>query len=101
MSHILIVEDELIIRESLSRLLQKQGHSVTAVSCVADAIDQSIHGYDLIISDIRLPGEPGTVLISKAAPIPVLIMTSYSTVQSAVDAMKQGAVDYISKTVQP
>ncbi len=97
MSHILIVEDELIIRESLSRLLQKQGHSVTAVSCVADAIDQSIHGYDLIISDIRLPGEPGTVLISKAAPIPVLIMTSYSTVQSAVDAMKQGAVDYISK----
>ena len=97
MSHILIVEDEPIIRDSLLRLLEKQGHSVIAVSCVADAIEKSIHDYDLIISDIRLPGEPGTVLISKAAPIPVLIMTSYSTVQSAVDAMKQGAVDYISK----
>ena len=97
MSHILIVEDEPIIRESLLRLLEKQGHSVTATSCVADAIEESIHGYDLIISDIRLPGEPGTVLITKASPIPVLIMTSYSTVQSAVDAMKQGAIDYISK----
>jgi len=97
MSHILIVEDEPIIRDSLFRLLEKQGHSVTATSCVADAIEKSIHDYDLIISDIRLPGEPGTALISKAAPIPVLIMTSYSTVQSAVDAMKQGAVDYISK----
>ena len=53
--------------------------------------------YDLIISDLRLPGEPGTELISRAAPTPVLIMTSYSTVQSAVEAMKQGAVDYISK----
>jgi len=97
MSHILIVEDEPIIRDSLLRLLEKQGHSVTAVSCVADAIETSIHDYDLIISDIRLPGEPGTVLISKAAPTPVLIMTSYSTIQSAVDAMRQGAVDYISK----
>jgi DNA-binding NtrC family response regulator len=53
--------------------------------------------YDLIISDLRLPGESGTELISRAAPTPVLIMTSYSTVQSAVEAMKQGAVDYISK----
>jgi len=97
MSHILIVEDEPIIRDSLLRLLEKQGHNVTAVSCVADAIETSIHDYDLIISDIRLPGEPGTALISKAAPTPVLIMTSYSTIQSAVDAMRQGAVDYISK----
>jgi two-component system response regulator HydG len=97
MSHILIVEDEPIIRDSLLRLLVKQGHNVTAVSCVADAIEQSIHDYDLIISDTRLPGEPVTTLISKVAPIPVLIMTSYSTIRSAVDAMKQGAIDYISK----
>ena len=97
MSQILIVEDEPIIRDSLSRLLEKQGHTVTAVSCVIDAEEKSLDNYDLIISDIRLPGEPGTTLIARAAPTPVLIMTSYSTVQSAVDAMKQGAVDYISK----
>ncbi len=97
MSNILIVEDEPIILESLKRLLKRQGYEVTAVSSVVEAEENSINNYDLIISDLRLPGEPGTTLIGRAAPIPVLIMTSYSTVQSAVDAMKQGAVDYIAK----
>jgi DNA-binding NtrC family response regulator len=97
MSNILVVEDEPIIQESLLRLLQRQGHDVTGVASVAEAEENSINMYDLIISDLRLPGEPGTELISRAAPTPVLIMTSYSTVQSAVEAMKQGAVDYISK----
>ena len=97
MSSILVVEDEPIIQESLLRLLQRQGHDATGVASVAEAEENSINTYDLIISDLRLPGEPGTELISRAAPTPVLIMTSYSTVQSAVEAMKQGAVDYISK----
>jgi DNA-binding NtrC family response regulator len=97
MSNILVVEDEPIIQESLLRLLQRQGHDATGVASVAEAEENSINMYDLIISDLRLPGEPGTELISRAAPTPVLIMTSYSTVQSAVEAMKQGAVDYISK----
>jgi DNA-binding NtrC family response regulator len=97
MSNILVVEDEPIIQESLLRLLQRQGHDATGVASVAEAEENSINMYDLIISDLRLPGEPGTELIARAAPTPVLIMTSYSTVQSAVEAMKQGAVDYISK----
>ncbi len=97
MSNILVVEDEPIIQESLVRLLRRQGHEVTGVASVADAEEKSINMYDLIISDLRLPGAPGTELIGRAAPTPVLIMTSYSTVQSAVEAMKQGAVDYISK----
>ena len=97
MSSILVVEDEPIIQESLVRLLHRQGHEVTGVASVAEAEENSINMYDLIISDLRLPGEPGTQLISRAAPTPVLIMTSYSTVQSAVEAMKEGAVDYISK----
>ena len=97
MSNILVVEDEPIIQESLVRLLRRQGHDATGVGSVAEAEENSINTYDLIISDLRLPGQPGTDLIARAAPIPVLIMTSYSTVQSAVEAMKQGAVDYISK----
>ncbi|MCP4389916.1 MAG: sigma-54-dependent Fis family transcriptional regulator [Gammaproteobacteria bacterium] len=97
MSNILVVEDEPIIQESLVRLLRRQGYDVTGVASVAEAEENSINMYDLIISDLRLPGEPGTELIMRAAPTPVLIMTSYSTVQSAVEAMKQGAVDYISK----
>ena len=97
MSSILVVEDEPIIQESLVRLLRRQGYDVTGVASVAEAEENSINMYDLIISDLRLPGEPGTELILRAAPTPVLIMTSYSTVQSAVEAMKQGAVDYIAK----
>ena len=97
MASILIVEDEPIIQESLKRLLERQNYGVTAVSSVVEAEENALNTYDLIISDLRLPGEPGTTLIARAAPIPVLIMTSYSSVQSAVDAMKQGAVDYIAK----
>ncbi|MCH7881730.1 MAG: sigma-54-dependent Fis family transcriptional regulator [Proteobacteria bacterium] len=97
MSHILVVEDEPIILESLTRLLERQGYLVTGVGSVAEAEEKANTKFDLIISDLRLPGEPGTTLIRKAAPAPVLIMTSYSTVQSAVDAMKDGAVDYIAK----
>src|SRR5210317_1222578 len=97
MSQILIVEDEPIIQESLKRLLERQGYDVTATNSVDETENLSLNSFDLIISDLRLPGEPGTGLINRAAPVPVLIMTSYSTVQSAVDAMKQGAIDYISK----
>ena len=97
MSQILIVEDEPIIQKSLKQLLLRQGHDVTAAGSVSETEDLTLNTFDLIISDLRLPGEPGTTLINRATPVPVLIMTSYSTVQSAVDAMKQGAIDYISK----
>lgn len=53
--------------------------------------------FNLIISDLRLPGAPGTDLIELAKSVPVLIMTSYASLRSAVDAMKLGAVDYIAK----
>ncbi|MCP4432684.1 MAG: sigma-54-dependent Fis family transcriptional regulator [Gammaproteobacteria bacterium] len=97
MSQILIVEDEPIIQETLKRLLERQGHDVTAAGSISETENLALNTFDLIISDLRLPGEPGTSLITRAAPVPVLIMTSYSTVQSAVDAMKQGAIDYIAK----
>src|SRR5690606_8060850 len=52
---------------------------------------------DLIISDLRLPGAAGTELIRLGEGVPVLIMTSYASLRSAVDSMKMGAVDYIAK----
>ena len=51
----------------------------------------------MVVSDLRLPGAPGTELIKLAEGIPVLIMTSYASLRSAVDSMKMGAVDYIAK----
>ncbi len=97
MHEILIVEDEQVIRDSLTRLLQRNSYTVTAVGSVDEATREGLQGFDLVIADIRLPGAEGTQLIELAKPVPVLIMTSFSSVQSAVNAMKQGAVDYIAK----
>ncbi len=97
MQEILIVEDEKIIRDSLSRLFTRSGYKVSSCGMVSEAEQEGLQGFDLIIADLRLPGAEGTSLIPLAAPVPVLIMTSYSSVQSAVDAMKQGAADYIAK----
>ena len=95
--NILIVEDEPIIRSSLRRLLMRSGYEVTEAESVEDACRHSLESFDLIISDLRLPGEAGTVLIERSKYTPVLIMTSYASLRSAVDSMKMGAVDYIAK----
>jgi two-component system response regulator HydG len=64
---------------------------VSEAGSVADACERySLDEFDLIISDVRLPGDPGTSLIDKAKPTPVLIMTSFGSMKSAVEAMKQG-----------
>ena len=97
MSHILIVEAEPVIRGALRKLLERHDHSVAEAESVEQARENGLTQCDLIISDLRLPGEPGTALIELAAPVPVLIMTSYASLRSAVDAMREGAVDYIPK----
>ncbi len=96
MSKILIVEDEGIIRSALRRLLERNGFQIIEAGTVPEARQAlATQSFDLIISDLRLPGEAGTELINQVTP--VLIMTSYASLRSAVDAMKQGAVDYIAK----
>jgi len=98
MSRILIVEDESIIRTALRRLLERNNYSVDDAGSVDEATSLfNLNDYNLIISDLRLPGAPGTDLINLAKAIPVVIMTSYASMRSAVDAMKLGAVDYIAK----
>ncbi|MBR9868420.1 MAG: sigma-54-dependent Fis family transcriptional regulator [Oceanospirillales bacterium] len=98
MSRILIVEDESIIRSALRRLLERNSYTVDDAGSVDEATSQfNLNDYNLIISDLRLPGAPGTDLINLAKAVPVVIMTSYASMRSAVDAMKLGAVDYIAK----
>ena len=98
MHHILIVEDEPIIRSALRRLLERNQYHVSEAGSVQEAQEQhKIASFDLIISDLRLPGAPGTEMIKLAAPKPVLIMTSYASLRSAVDSMRLGAIDYIAK----
>src|SRR5690554_7965819 len=97
MSRILIVEDEAIIRRALRRLLERHDYRVEEAGSVDEALAADPQRFDLVISDLRLPGAPGTDLIPRAAPVPVVIMTSYASMRSAVDALKQGAVDYVAK----
>jgi DNA-binding NtrC family response regulator len=98
MKHILTVEDEAVIRAALKRLLEKNGYKVSEAASVQEASERyNLNDFNLIISDLRLPGAPGTDLIQKADSTPVLIMTSYASLRSAVDSMKMGAVDYIAK----
>jgi DNA-binding NtrC family response regulator len=98
MQQILVVEDETVIRTALRRLLERSGYAVAEAGSVAEAEGNHTLGeFDLIISDLRLPGAPGTDLIRKAGKVPVLIMTSYASLRSAVDSMRMGAVDYIAK----
>lgn len=98
MGQILILEDEAIIRSTLRRLLERNGHEVSEAGSIPEALDQySPAQFDLIISDLRLPGPPGTDIIQHAQGVPVLIMTSFASVKSAVESMKLGAVDYIAK----
>ena len=98
MSSLLIVDDEAVIRTSLKRLLERHGHDVSTADSVEEAIGQFVpDSFDLIISDLRLPGAPGTDLIVRAGDTPVLIMTSFASIRSAIDAVRAGAADYIAK----
>src|SRR5690606_5572475 len=98
MSKILIVEDETIIRTALRKLLERNQYEVSEAPSVKEATTRfQLKDFDLIVSDLRLPGAPGTDLIKLAGEVPVLIMTSYASLRSAVDSMRMGAVDYIAK----
>lgn len=98
MHKILVVEDESVIRAALRRLLERNGYQISEAGSVQEAEKAyNLSDFDLVISDLRLPGAPGTDLIKKAGDVPVLIMTSYASLRSAVDSMRMGAVDYIAK----
>ncbi|PIE41878.1 MAG: response regulator [Gammaproteobacteria bacterium] len=98
MSRILIVEDEPVISSALRRLLERNNYEVHEAASVQQATEQyKFNDFDLIITDLRLPGAPGTDIIPLADSTPVLVMTSYASLKSAVDSMKMGAVDYIAK----
>ena len=97
MPDILIVEDEGVIRRALRNLLEDNGFHVAEALSVTDAEEQyQIDAFDLVISELRLPGPPGTELIQRHQA-PVLILTSYASIKSAVEAIHLGAADYIAK----
>lgn len=105
MPHLLIVDDDLTLAIMLKTWLSKQGFTVETASSVKAAGKKLLEDgpFDLVLSDLRLPDEDGLFLLQwmkqKQISTPVIIMTSYAEVQNAVEAMKQGAADYIAKPV--
>jgi DNA-binding NtrC family response regulator len=100
MKKILIVDDELAIRESLRMILQ-QDYEVLAVSSGAEALEKMREGgIDLVLLDVIMPGLDGIQLLERMKSeydIPVIMITAANTIKTAVQAMKLGAYDYIPK----
>ncbi len=103
-ARILIVEDEDTLRESLRRVLSREGYEVDGVAS-SEAAFQSVEcsSYDLILADIILPGVNGLELLKRcraAHPdLIVVIITAFASIETAVEAMRAGAYDYMIKPV--
>ncbi|UCL85502.1 sigma-54-dependent response regulator transcription factor FleR [Pseudomonas sp. HS-18] len=103
---VLLVEDDRALREALCDTLSLGGHDFIAVDCAEAALPAlEKDAFSLVISDVNMPGMDGHQLlglIRKRHPqLPVLLMTAYGAVDRAVDAMRQGAADYLVKPFEP
>jgi DNA-binding NtrC family response regulator len=102
---ILVVEDERSERDALARLLRMERYSVLTASDPEEAIDQLNAGVGLVISDVRMGKANGIDLLrawrSRCPQTPFIMATAFGDVDSAVTAMKLGAVDYLTKPVDP
>jgi DNA-binding NtrC family response regulator len=102
---VLLVEDEQVIRQSMAELLTDEGYTVLQAGDGKSAYDIVLaQPVDLIVSDVRMPEMDGLTLLghlAKAVPqTPVIMVTAFGTVDSAVAAMRMGAYDYLLKPVQ-
>ncbi len=102
MADILIVDDEKKIRHILSIMLSRKGHLISEAGSGREALSLLEEGtFDVVISDIRMPEMDGFELLENIRkteiPVPVIVITAFGTIDSAVEAMKKGAVDYITK----
>ena len=104
--HILIIDDEAILRKTLARILQQAGFEVTT----AENAEQGLAflkttSFDLVFTDLRMPGIQGLDalrMIHKNYPsIPVVLFTAQPDVNSAVEALRHGAIDYLLKPLKP
>jgi DNA-binding response OmpR family regulator len=103
---ILIVDDEERLRLSLSLILQKDGYGVTTAANAEEALDcLKLREYDLMFLDLNLPGMSGIDLLREVrkqfSHTPVLILTAHAGLESAIQAVRSGARDYLIKPLEP
>jgi DNA-binding NtrC family response regulator len=105
-TQILVIDDDEVIREALRRTLEARGYAVvTSASGFLGLEWMNKREFDLVITDFKMPGMNGIEVLRAIRvlqpDIPLIMITGYSTVETAVDAMKNGAVDYIAKPFTP
>ena len=104
--NVLLVEDDPSLREALGETLALAGHAYEAVGSAEEALIVAANSsFSLVVSDVNMPGMDGHQLLgqlrSRYPQLPVLLMTAHGTVDRAVDAMRQGAADYLVKPFEP
>ena len=100
--HILVVDDERSLREFLTILLQQEGYTVITADTVAKGIEQVTGGsFDLVMCDLKLPDGTGLEVLRAArkrqVESPFIIITAHTTPQHALEALRAGAAEYLSK----
>ena len=108
MEKILIVEDDIAFGTMIQTWLKKKGFEVeksTSVKAAIQIYEKTESGFDLVLSDLRLPDHDGIFLLQwmrkHGMLVPFIVMTSYAEIQNVVLAMKSGATDYVAKPFQP
>ncbi len=98
-----IVDDEPRMGQILAMVLRRDGHEVSVFEGGSAFLEAQEGGFDLLLTDLKMPGMDGVALLSEARArdpeLPVILITAHATLATAVEAMKRGAVDYLEKPV--
>lgn len=102
----MVIDDDQVIRKGLKRILEQAGHEVEDFASGHLAIEElQRQSFDLVITDLKMPGMSGMDVLKAInvlqPEVPIVLITGYATVETAVEAMKHGAVDFIPKPFTP
>ncbi len=105
-NQLLVVDDDTAMREMLASLFRDRGYMVCEAASANEAIEQASDvPFDVILSDIRMQGRSGIEMIGELRELrpdtPVVLMTAFGSIDSAVESMRAGAFDYITKPFEP